>query len=169
MIETYQFFRQSLVEASNILKRLSERLYQHNQSGEQADIDSLQEILDSPLFHTLYNLQESFDLLKYEFEQGNSLVKNCSFDFDVQGHLQLLYDRINQQSKSSEFLLFFIICSFFSDLDRLADENIIRTIVLNKQTIDQSLGFDLIIVKHRLYPINGVFIKQIDANSLADL
>jgi hypothetical protein len=78
---------------------LSERLYQHNQY-EQSDIDSLQEILDSPLFNTIYNLQESFQQLKSEFEKGNHLVKNCLFDFDIEGHLKLINEEITKQSIS---------------------------------------------------------------------
>ena len=78
---------------------MSERLYQNNNCEQQTDIDSLQEILDSPLFNTLYNLQESFQQLKFEFEKGNSLIKNCSFDFDIQGHLKLINEKITKQSK----------------------------------------------------------------------
>ncbi len=96
MIHTYHFL---YLEASTILKRLSERLYQHNQY-EQSDIDSLQEILDSPLFNTIYNLQESFQQLKSEFEKGNHLVKNCLFDFDIEGHLKLINEEITKQSIS---------------------------------------------------------------------
>jgi hypothetical protein len=77
---------------------LSERLYQHNHCEQQTDIDSLQKILDSPLFNTLYNLQGSFQQLKFEFEKGNDLIKNCSFDFDIEGHLKLIYDQITKQS-----------------------------------------------------------------------
>ncbi|CAF4008195.1 unnamed protein product, partial [Rotaria sp. Silwood1] len=82
-----------LCEASTILKRLSERLYQYNHCEEQLDINSLQQILDSPLFNTLYNLQESFQKLKFEFEKGNYLIKNCLFDFDIEGHLKLINNK----------------------------------------------------------------------------
>ncbi len=95
------YIRASFLEASTILKRLSERLYQHNQGGQQSDIDSLQDILDSPLFNTIYNLQESFQQLKLEFEKGNQLVQNCLFDFDFEGHLKLINDQIIQQSIST--------------------------------------------------------------------
>jgi hypothetical protein len=86
-------------EASTILKRLSERLYQYNNCDQQVDIDSLKQILDSPLFNTLYNLQESFQQLKFEFEKGNHLIKNCLFDFDIEGHLKLINEKITNQSK----------------------------------------------------------------------
>jgi hypothetical protein len=89
----------SYSEASAILKRLSERLYQHNNCEQLVDIDSLQQILDSPLFSTLYNLQESFQQLKFEFEKGNHSIRNCSFDFDIQGHLKLINEKITKQSK----------------------------------------------------------------------
>jgi hypothetical protein len=88
------------IEASTILKRLSERLYQFNNCNQQIDIDSLQQILDSPLFNTLYNLQESFQELKFEFEKGNQLIKNCLFDFDIEGHLKLINEKIANQSKN---------------------------------------------------------------------
>ena len=78
-------------EASAILKRLTERLYRYNNWEHQADIDSLQDILSSPLFHTLYNLQESFAQLKAEYEKGNHLIRECRFDFDIHGRLQLLH------------------------------------------------------------------------------
>ncbi len=94
----YNFPFSLISEASTILKRLSERLYQHNQGEQQPDIDSLQEILDSPLFNTIYNLQESFQQLKIEFEKGNNLVQNCLFDFDIEGHLKLINDQITRQS-----------------------------------------------------------------------
>lgn len=84
-----------IIEASTLLKRLSERLYQQHHREQQSDINSLQEILDSPLFHTLYNLQESFQQLKFEFEKGNSLIKNCSFKFDIEGHLKIINDQIS--------------------------------------------------------------------------
>jgi len=82
-------------EASILLKRLSERLYQQNNCQQQSDIDSLQQILDSPLFHTLFNLQESFQQLKFEFEKGNSLIRNCLFNFDIRGHLKIINDQIS--------------------------------------------------------------------------
>ena len=78
---------------------MSERLYQHNNCEQQSNINSLQEILDSPLFHTLYNLQESFQQLKVEFEKGNHSIKNCAFDFDIDGHLRLINEQIIKQSK----------------------------------------------------------------------
>jgi hypothetical protein len=100
-----------LTEASTILKRLSERLYQHNNCDQQSDIDSLQQILDSPLFNTLYNLQDSFQQLKFEFEKGNQLIKNCSFDFDIEGHLKLINEQITKQSnqKLIDFYLYISI------------------------------------------------------------
>ena len=79
---------------------MSERLYQFNNCNQQIDIDSLQQILDSPLFNTLYNLQESFQELKFEFENGNQLIKNCLFDFDIEGHLKLINEKITNQSKN---------------------------------------------------------------------
>ncbi len=100
-----------MTEASTILKRLSERLYQHNNCDQQSDIDSLQQILDSPLFNTLYNLQDSFQQLKFEFEKGNQLIKNCSFDFDIEGHLKLINEQITKQSnqKLIDFYLYISI------------------------------------------------------------
>lgn len=95
-------------EARTILKRLSERLYQHNNCDEQPDIDSLQQILDSPLFNTIYNLQESFQELKFEFEKGNHLVKNCSFDFDIQGHLKLIDEKPTDSSNIQIQYMFFM-------------------------------------------------------------
>jgi len=97
-----------LTEASTILKRLSERLYQHNNCDQQSDIDSLQQILDSPLFNTLYNLQDSFQQLKFEFEKGNQLIKNCSFDFDIEGHLKLINEQITKQSNQKNNRLLFV-------------------------------------------------------------
>jgi len=94
------------LEASILLKRLSERLYQQNNCQQQSDIDSLQQILDSPLFHTLFNLQESFQQLKFEFEKGNHLIKNCLFDFDIEGHLKLINDQITKQSSKKKKLFF---------------------------------------------------------------
>jgi hypothetical protein len=87
-------------EASAILKRLTERLYQYNNLEQQADIDSLQDILNSPLFHTLYNLQASFRQLKSEYEEGNSLVQNCLFDFDINGYLRLINEKTTNPSKT---------------------------------------------------------------------
>ena len=86
----------SVAEASAILKRLTERLHQYNTCEQQADIDSLQTILDSPLFRTLFNLQESIQQLKNEYEKGNQLVRNCLFDFDLHGRLHFI-----QQSHSN--------------------------------------------------------------------
>ncbi len=94
-------------EASILLKRLSERLYQQNNCQQQSDIDSLQQILDSPLFHTLFNLQESFQQLKFEFEKGNHLIKNCLFDFDIEGHLKLINDQITKQSSKKKNFFFY--------------------------------------------------------------
>lgn len=87
---------------------MSERLYQNNNCQQQSDIDSLQEILDSPLFNTLYNLQESFQQLKFEFEKGNSLIKNCSFDFDIEGHLKLINDRISMIKTNDFYINMFV-------------------------------------------------------------
>jgi len=77
---------------------LSERLYQNNNCEQQSNIDLLQDILDSPLFHTLYNLQDSVQRLKAEFEKGNPLIKNCSFNFDIEGHLKFINDQITKRS-----------------------------------------------------------------------
>ena len=99
LIYKYNCFSSPYTEARTILKRLSERLYQINNCQQQIDIESLQEILDSPLFKTLYNLQESFQQLKFQFDQGNQLIKNCLFDFDIEGHLKLLNEEITKQSK----------------------------------------------------------------------
>jgi len=150
---------------------LSERLYQHNQH-EQSDIDSLQEILDSPLFNTIYNLQESFQQLKSEFEKGNHLVRNCLFDFDIEGHLKLINEEITKQSISISIEFCIISNWIYLDIKnnrRLAKHNIVRKVILNKQTPNESLGFNIIECKHHLYDINGIFIQNIQANSLADL
>jgi hypothetical protein len=107
LISSIIYFIFSIIEASTILKRLSERLYRHNNCQQQPpDIDSLQEILDSPLFNTLYNLQESFQQLKIEFEKENPLIKNCLFDFDIEGHLKLINKKITKQSKTSQIYLY---------------------------------------------------------------
>ncbi|CAF1666542.1 unnamed protein product, partial [Adineta ricciae] len=50
-----------------------------------------------------------------------------------------------------------------------ANDNIVRKVVLNKQTSSDSLGFSIIGRKHRLFGINGIFTQNIQANSLADL
>ncbi|CAF1198688.1 unnamed protein product [Adineta steineri] len=143
-----------LCEASTILKRLSERLYQYS-NCQQPDIDSLQQIIDSPLFNTLYNLQESFQQLKVEFEKGNPSIKNCSFDFDLEGHLKFISKKItNQNIKNNK---------------RLANDNIVRKIILTKQTPDESLGFSIIEKKHRLFDINAIFIEGIQSNGIAEL
>lgn len=89
-------------EASAILKRLIERLHPYSTAEQQADIDSLQHILDSPLFRKLYNLQQSLQRLKTEYETGNQFIRNCLFDFDLNGHLQIIQNNIeaNLSSKS---------------------------------------------------------------------
>ncbi|CAF1415189.1 unnamed protein product [Adineta steineri] len=143
-----------LCEASTILKRLSERLYQYS-NCQQPDIDSLQQIIDSPLFNTLYNLQESFQQLKVEFEKGNPSIKDCSFDFDLEGHLKFISKKItNQNIKNNK---------------RLANDNILRKIILTKQTPDESLGFSIIEKKHRLFDINAIFIEGIQSNGITEL
>lgn len=92
-----------MIEASAILKRLTERLHQYNTCEQQADIDSLQTILDSPLFRTLFNLQESIQELKSEYEKGNQLVRNCLFDFDLHGHLHFTKENpINNNNNQNE-------------------------------------------------------------------
>ncbi|CAF4656488.1 unnamed protein product [Rotaria sp. Silwood1] len=144
-----------LCEASTILKRLSERLYQYNHCEEQLDINSLQQILDSPLFNTLYNLQESFQKLKFEFEKGNYLIKNCLFDFDIEGHLKL----INNKTTNSDI----------ENNDYLSNESAIRKVILNKKTPNESLGLSIIAYKHQLSGINAIFIDDIQPNSLADV
>jgi len=53
--------------------------------------------------------------------------------------------------------------------NRLSNDNIVRNIVLNKQTPKQSLGFTIVAYKHRLFDINAIFIQNIQPNSLADL
>lgn len=69
---------------------MTERLHQYHSFEQQADIDSLQQILDSPLFRTIYNLQESFQQLKSEYDKGNQLIKTCLFEFDINGRLQFV-------------------------------------------------------------------------------
>ncbi|CAF2877629.1 unnamed protein product [Rotaria sp. Silwood2] len=144
-----------LCEASTILKRLSERLYQHNNCEEQLDINSLQQILDSPLFNTLYNLQESFQQIKFEFEKGNYLIKNCLFDFDIEGHLKLINNKITN--------------SDIENNDHLSNKCAIRKVILNKKTPNESLGFNIVAYKHQLFGINAIFIDDIQPNSLADV
>ena len=76
-------------------------------------------------------------------------------------------NKVDQLNPSDLFFERFILD--IENNHRLSNENIVRTIVLKKQTFNQLLGFDIIIRKHRLYPINGVFIEHIEGNSLADL
>ncbi|CAF4504515.1 unnamed protein product, partial [Rotaria socialis] len=144
-----------LCEARTILKRLSERLYQQSNCDKQPDINSLQQILDSPLFNTLYNLQESFQELKFKFEQGNHLIKSCSFDFDTDGHLKLISEKTTNSNIDYN--------------DHLSNEGVIRKVIINKNTPNESLGFSIIAYKHRLFGINAIFIHDIQPNGLADV
>jgi len=52
---------------------------------------------------------------------------------------------------------------------RLSNDNIVRKIVLNKRTSNESLGFSIVACKHRLFDINAIFIQNITPNSLADM
>jgi len=157
---------------------LSERLYQNNNCEQQSNIDLLQDILDSPLFHTLYNLQDSVQRLKAEFEKGNPLIKNCSFNFDIEGHLKFINDQITKRSNEKLYWsehsipLCFLLISINLDIEtnsRLSDNNTVRKVTLNKQTSNESLGINLVSHKHCLLDLYAVFIENIQANSLAHL
>ena len=147
---------------------MSEYLYYHNHCQRQPDIDALQEILDNRLFNTLYNLQEAFEKLKIEFEKGNYLIDNCLFDFDIEGHLKFVNDKTTNPSKI-DFIFSTREMNIFLDNENDNAINLIRKVVLNRRTPNESLGFSIFVCKHRLLNINGIFIQDIQPNGLADL
>ena len=54
-------------------------------------------------------------------------------------------------------------------LDRLSDPHRIRKLTLNKQTLDEPLGFTVVIYKHPILGIAGIFVEGIQRHSLADV
>lgn len=53
--------------------------------------------------------------------------------------------------------------------DRLADKNIVRQIILNKQTPHDSLGITLAFYKHNQFDLYAIFIQEIQPKSHAAL
>lgn len=55
------------------------------------------------------------------------------------------------------------------DNNHLSNENVIRTIVLNKITSNEPLGFSIAVYKHRLFDIYAIFVDNIQPKGLADM
>jgi hypothetical protein len=53
--------------------------------------------------------------------------------------------------------------------DYLSNKNLIQRVILSKTSVNDSLGINIIVLKHHQFNIYAVFIQDIQLNSLADL